>query len=99
MLRGRELFLKQHPSCTRSMGAGGFWGWKQGVCSCTCGCGSVWVRVDLSPNGQDKEEEQVPSNAKGYSGSAQPWRRFGTTEERHGAPLTSPVPFLGMESE
>lgn len=57
------------------------------------------MHVDLSPNGQDREEEQTPSNTKGYSGSAQLWRRFGTTEEGHGAALISLIPFLGMEGE
>lgn len=41
VLGGRELFLSQHPSCTHSMGAGGFRGGKQGVCSC------VWVCVGV----------------------------------------------------
>lgn len=37
------------------------------------------MHVDLSPNGQDREEKQMPSNAKAYSGPAQPWRRLGMT--------------------
>jgi len=101
MLGGRELFLSQYPSCARSLGLGGFWEWRVCVHArvrvCVYGC--VQVHVDLSPNAKDREEEQVLSNAKGCSGSAQPWRRFGMTEEGHGAPLTSLIPCLGVEGE
>lgn len=66
------------------------------VCVHTHVC--VCVRCMQTLDGRDREEGQMPSNAKGYSDSAQTWRRFGT-REGHGAPFTSLILSLGLEGE
>lgn len=57
------------------------------VCVRSCGC--VQVHVDLSPNGQDREEKQLPSLL---------WF-CPALDGVPGAPLSSLIHFLGMEGE
>lgn len=57
-------------------------------------CMCVQEHADLSPSGQDSEEEQTLSNMRGCSGSGQHWR-FRVTDALN----TSLILLSGMEGE